>query len=162
MSRAVSAGARAALYAQQTNVVPLMLLTIDHADLVTPIRLVSDLQNVVSRGNTFTGYPFEPMLPPAVQGELPRLDMVFHDVTQELIIIARSITTPASVSIEVVMSTSLDTVEAGPWPFEATGIQYSDRELRLSLTVESLITEPYPYRLFNPVDFPMLFRAVRR
>lgn len=162
MSRAVSLSARAALYAQQTSVVPLMLLTIDHDDLPAPVRLVSDLQNVVSRGNTYLAYPFEPMLPPAVQGELPRLDMVFHDVQQELIIIARSITTPASVEIEVVMSTALNTVEAGPWSFEVTSIQYSATELRLGLTVESLVTEPYPYRLFNPVDFPLLFKAVAR
>lgn len=162
MSRNVSVAARAALYAQQTSVVPLMLLTIDHDDLVTPVRLVANLVDVVSRGDTYSAYPFEPMLPPAVQGELPRLDMVFHDVDQTLIVIARSISTPATVDIEVVMSTSLDTVEAGPWTFEVTSIQYSATELRLGLTVEQLITEPYPYRLFNPVDFPMLFQAVRR
>lgn len=162
MSRDVSLAARAALYAQQTSVVPLMLLTIDHDDLVTPVRLVSDLVDLTSRGNTYAAYPFEPMLPPSVQGEMPRLDMVFHDVDQTLVVIARSISTPASVSIEVVMSTTPDTVEAGPWSFEVTSIQYSATELRLGLTVEQLITEPYPYRLFNPTDFPMLFKAVSR
>ncbi len=162
MSRDVSLAARAALYAQQTSVVPLMLLTIDHDDLVTPVRLVSDLVDLTSRGNTYQAYPFEPMLPPAVQGELPRLDMVLHDVDQTLVVIARSISTPATVAIEVVMSTTPGTVEAGPWSFEVTSIQYSAAELRLGLTVESLITEPYPYRLFNPVDFPLLFKAVAR
>lgn len=162
MSRDVSLAARAALYAQQTSVVPLMLLTIDHDDLVAPVRLVSNLTAVTSRGNTYLAYPFEPMVPPSVQGELPRLDMVFHDVEQTLVAIVRSITTPATVDIEVVMSTSLDTVEAGPWRFEVTHIQYSAGEVRLGLTVEQLLTEPYPYRLFNPVDFPLLFRAVRR
>ncbi len=162
MSRDVSLAARAALYAQQTSVVPLMLLTIDHDDLVAPVRLVSDLVNLTSRGNTYSAFPFEPMLPPAVQGELPRLDLVFHDVEQELVAIARSISTPATVSMELVMSTSPDTVEAGPWQYDVTSIQYTAAELRLGLTVEQLITEPYPYRLFNPVDFPLLFRAVRR
>lgn len=160
--RDASLAFRAALYAQSTSVVPLMLLTIDHDDLVTPIRLVSNIVDIVSRGNTYSAFPFRPMIPPADAEELPRLDMVFEDVTQDLIVAARSVSTPPSVTVEVVSSADLDTVEAGPWNFEIQAVQYGRRELRLSLTVESLLTEPYPYRLFTPGDFPLLFRAVAR
>lgn len=160
--RDTSLAFRAALYAPSTAIVPLMLLTIDHDDLVTPIRLVSNIVDIVSRGDTYSAFPFRPMIPADVKGELPRLDMVFEDVTQDLVVVARSISTPASVVIEVVSSADLDTIEAGPWNFETTTVQYSRKEMRIGLTVESLITEPYPYRLFNPVDFPLLFRAVAR
>ncbi|NDC57532.1 MAG: DUF1833 domain-containing protein, partial [Alphaproteobacteria bacterium] len=61
--RSLSATAVASLTAETTDEVWLPLVTISHADLSSPIRVVANNENITSRGNTFIGYPFEIELP---------------------------------------------------------------------------------------------------
>ena len=158
--RDTSAAARAALYAAQTGKVFLHLLTIDHDDMPAPVRFVDDLVDITSRGNLYTAFPFRALLPADVDGELPQLDLVVDNVTRDLVDEIRSIATPAEVTLEVVIADTPDTVEAGPFNLEVVRATYNAREIRLSLASESLLTEPYPVRLFTPSDFPLLFNAV--
>ena len=158
--RNISASARAALYSAQTSKAMFHLLTIEHADMAETVRLVDNLTDVVSRSNTYTAFPFIAALPPDSDGEVPQVDIVCDAVDRSLIIVARSISTPATVTIEVVVSDSPDTVEAGPYIFDLVGIQYDAKEIRFSLAYEPLATEPYPSRTFSPTLFPLLFNAV--
>ena len=160
--RDVSGTARASLYAPRTAEVWLHLVTIDHDDLATPIRLCDNLTDIVSRGNTYTAFPIRPVLPPDVATEIPAIDLVIDAVDRSIIQMVRSISTPPSVSIEVILASSPNTVEAGPFLFEAAVAEYGDREVRLRLEAERLLTEPYPAGLFTPSHFPMLFQAVAR
>lgn len=161
MSRDVSATARAALYAPQTSEVLLTLLTIDHDDMPSPVRFVDNLEDVTSRGDTYTAFPFRAVLPADVEGELPQVEVVVDNVTRELVAEIRSIATPASVTLEIILASDPDTVEAGPWHLEVVAATYTATEIRLTLTAEALMSEPYPVGLFTPTRFPMLFQAVR-
>lgn len=160
MSRSLSTAARAALYGPQTAEVFLHLLEIDHADLVTPIRLVDNTEDIVSNGDTYTAFPFSVSLPPDQEGELPRVQLVVDNVTQLLIAEVRSIATAFTVSLSVVMASDPDTVEAGPWAFEAKSVEYDVQRLTFTLAYESLLQEPFPYPIYSPVDYPGLFAAV--
>lgn len=158
--RDVSTTARAALYAPSTEQVFLHLVTIDHDDLVTPFRLVDNLTDIVSDGDTFTAFPIRVVLPPDVPGELPQLDLVVDAVDQTVIAAIRAIATPPTITINVVMASTPDVVECGPFVYEATAVEYNATELRFRLEVERILTEPYPAGLFTPTAFPMLFQAV--
>lgn len=160
--RETSTTARAALYAAQTPLVFLHLVTIEHDDLATPIRLVDNLEDIVSGGDTYTAFPIRVQLPPDVPGEIPSLDMVVDAVDQTLIQALRSIATPPTVSIEVIIASTPNTIEAGPFAFEVLEAQYNATEVRLRLEAERLLSEPYPSGLFTPTHFPMLFQAVGR
>jgi hypothetical protein len=138
----------------------LHLLVIDHDTMPAPVRLVANTEDVVSDGETYTAFPFRCVLPPAVQGELPQLDLVVDNVTRELVDEIRSIATPASLTISVVLAATPDTVEVGPYLLEVVGAAYDRHEVRLSLAAEPLLTEPYPQGLFTPGQFPLLFNAV--
>lgn len=154
-----SAAVRAQLYAAQTDVALFHLLTIEHDD-ITAVRLVDNLTDITSRGDVYTAFPFSATLPADSDGEVPQVDIVCDAVDRSLIILARSIETPATVTIEVVSTEDLDVVEAGPYTFDLVGIQYNAREIRFSLAYEPLTTEPYPAGIFSPTDFPLLFNAV--
>lgn len=162
MSRTVSAAAREALYGAQTAEVFLHLLVIDHADLVAPIRLVNNTENIVSAGNTYTAFPFEVNLPPDQEGELPRVQLVVDNVTQLLVEEVRSISSPFTVSLSVVMASAPDTVEAGPFEFEAKSAEYDVQRMVFTLAYESLLQEPFPYLSYTPSNYPGLFQAVDR
>jgi hypothetical protein len=55
---------------------PLVLLEIDRADLVTPIRVVNDATDLVHNGNTFTGLPFEITLPDDPEQGMPQAQLL--------------------------------------------------------------------------------------
>lgn len=158
--RDTSAAARAALYAPSTGEVFLHLVTIEHADLPAPIRLVDDLVDIVSRGETYTASPIRPSLPPDTPEELPGIDMVIDNVERDIIIALESIVTPPTVTIEVIMASTPDTVEAGPFVFDINTCKYTATQATLRLEVERLLSEPYPVGLFTPTLFPMLFQSV--
>jgi len=160
VSRDTSTAARAALYAPETSAVFLHLLTIDHADMVSPVRFVDNTEDIVSNGETFTAFPFRAALPADVPDEIPTLDLVVDNVTRDLVDEVRSISTPATVTIEVIIADDPDTVEVGPFEMEVVSATYSATEMRLTLTSERLLNEPYPVGLFTPLHFPLLFNAV--
>lgn len=160
--RDTSAAARAALYAPSTGEVFLHLVTIDHDDLVAPKRYVDNLTDIVSRGETYTAAPIRITLPADVPDELASLDQTVDAVDRDLITAIRSIATPPTETIEVIMASSPDTIEAGPFTFDITSADYNAAEVRLKLEVERFFTEPYPVELFTPTLYPLLFQGVAR
>ena len=63
MSRTVSTLFRQAIYAQETQQVFLLLITIDHDNLAVPIRVVVNTEDITSRGDLYQAYPVDVELP---------------------------------------------------------------------------------------------------
>ncbi len=61
--RALSTVLQRAIYSQDTAEVVLLLLTIAHPNLVSPIRVVNNLEPITSQGYTWAAFPFEISLP---------------------------------------------------------------------------------------------------
>ena len=69
----------------------------------------------------------------------------------------RSIFTPISVNVELVLDNAPDTVEI-QWPeFLVTSINYDATLIRATLSLETLEREPFPSGIFGPANFPGLF-----
>ena len=162
MSYALSNPAVASLMAEATREIWLRLLTISHADWPTPIRLVDDTVDIVSRGTTFTAYGFEIAPAPEVPDQLPRIEMVVDNVGQLLTAALESLQSPPTVMIEIIMASSPDTLERGPWVYQVNQIQYDASHVRAELNYEPLVAEPFPWLRFTPTKFPGLFNAVDR
>lgn len=159
MSRALSSAARASLYEQASDEVWLELVTIDHEDLSSPIRLVGNSEDVVSNGETFTACAFPPIPLPSDGQDVT---FIVDGVSQTILAAVRSIVTPITITLEVVLASDPDTVEAGPFQFQSRKFVFKAGTIEFSLAYEPLLQEPFPAFTYTPIDYPGLFNAVDR
>ena len=146
-----------AVNAQETTEAFIVLLTIDHNDLATPIRLTSDGVNTTSMGNTYLSYPFEISLPEDDGLSPPVARLTIDNVSREIGQVIKAISTPPDVTIEIVLSSDFDTVEASFPFFQLTDVDYDALTVTGALTIQNLSMEPYPAESFTPSSHPGLF-----
>ena len=157
MARSVSNITKEALYSQETGEAFLILLTIDHSSLSTPIRVSSDVVNTVSRGLEFVSFPFELILPDDQENVSPRAKLKIDNVDRTIVKTLRSITSAATALIEVVRADDADIVEAQFLNFKLINVTYNEKTVEGDLTIENFTSEPYPEAIFCPSLFPGLF-----
>lgn len=143
-------------FAQETDEVWLVLITIDHDDLSQAIRVVNNTEDVTSRGDTYTAFPFDITLPDAREDAPPRARLVIDNVSREIAEAVRSISSAASVTLEVIRAADPDVVERS-WPFfKLRNVKWDVGKVSGDLTLEDFTSEPYPAGIFSPASFPGL------
>lgn len=157
MSRTLSLAARKAVNAQETDEVFLLLLTLDHEDITEPIRVVNNTVDIVSQGETYIAYPFEIALPDEDAESVARVTLRIDNVDRKIVKSLRSISSPLSVGLEVVMAASPDTVEAGPFNMTLVSAEYDALTVTGELAFEDVLNEPFPGHAYVPSDYPGLF-----
>ena len=157
MTRPISAGARAALFAPETAEAFIILLTISHADMETPIRVTSDSLDTLSRGNTFTAFPFTITLPDDEDSKSPHARLAIDNIDRRIVLAVRALPSSPTVLIEVVRQGDSDVVEAVFRDFRFSDIRYDSRVVEGVLTIEDFTAEPYPAATFCPSLFPAIF-----
>lgn len=157
MTRSVSVTARRAVYDAETSEAFLILLTLTHADLTEPIRVVNNALDVVSRGETFIAFPFRIDLPSDSDESPPRARLQIDNVDRQIVQAIRTVTGPIAVLMEVVLGGDPDTVEAAFSDFELREVRWDALVVEGQLSLESFLREPYPAPRFTQKDFPGLF-----
>lgn len=137
---------------------PLVLLTIDHDEIDPPVRVVNNKVDITSHGETFIGFPFEIELPDAPEDAPPRARLRIANVSREIGQAMRLISTPATVTIQVVRQDDPDTVELEFLDYRLTNVRYDALTVEGDLTREDLASEPYPFLTFSPAEFPGLVK----
>ena len=160
MARSLTQTIRQALFAQNTNVVVLLLVTIENEALEAPIRLTSNAVNTISRGNTFVRFPFDLTLPDDVEDRAPRAKLVVDNVSREIIGLVRTLPTQPRVTIEVIDAAAPDAVAETYGPFLFQNAEWDAMNVSGDLMIDDRSNEPFPEGTYNPVDFPALFKAV--
>lgn len=155
MARTLSPAATAALHAQESGEVWLVLLTITNPGITT-IRVVNNTEDVVSRGNTYLAFPFEIDLPGQDADSPSTARLRIDNVDKRIVEAVRSITTPPVVTLEVVLASQLDTVEISFTNMTMRSVEYDADSVRGQLVFESIFTEPLTYTI-TPNRFPGLF-----
>jgi hypothetical protein len=165
--RTLSLNFRRALFAQESGEVPIFLLTITHPLLASPILLSTDattrittvplVYGTISRSQTFLYAGVSVQLPDEQDRQAPAAKLIIENVTRDLIPTARSIASPASVKIEAVLASAPDTVELTFPALDMSNLQYDQATLQFDLTMDALVTEPFPAGTFGPANFPALF-----
>ena len=162
---------REAAFSQETGRVPIALITLTHADLVDPLYISTDptqehptifldeqkIYGTMSNGIFYSFYPVRLILPDETEegpGEMKlEIDNVLRQITESI----RSIFTPITCQVDIVMDNALDVIDAS-WPeFRMTNISYDSTVVRGTLRLETLETEPFPSGAFAPSYFPGLF-----
>lgn len=156
MPRSLSATAVASLNAQETGEVWLVLLTISHPDLPTPIRVVNNNEDITSRGNIYQAFPFEIVLPGEDPDSPPRAAIRIDNVDRSVIALIRSISSAPTVTIEVILASQPNIVEIAYSSLALRNVRYDPSTIEGELFFEPLFNEPITATM-TPSRFPGLF-----
>ena len=152
-----TAAFKAAVFAQETEEVFAVLLTIDHDALTAPIRASSSGEDIVSNGNTFIAYPFEVRLSEDNPDSPPTMHLTIDNVDQTIVRTIRSIVIPPSVTMQVVRASAPDVIEVSFEDFRMNAASGNALTVSGELSLEFFLSEPYPYQTFGPARFPGCF-----
>jgi len=156
MSRNISSAALTAINTQQTSEVFVILLTIEVPD-AQPIYLTNNSEDVVSRGRTYIAYPFALETPSDENGQISEARLSIDNVSRSLVDEIRNLADPLQLSIEVVLASTPDTVEASWNDYILRQVTYDALTISGTLTQENYMTEPYPKDVMSAATFPGQF-----
>jgi hypothetical protein len=154
--RSLTTTATSSIHAQETGEVWLVLLTITHSTLATPIRVVNNNEDITSRGNLYQAFPFEIVMPGQDPDSLPKAMLRFDNVDRTAIATVRSIDSAPTVTIEVILASQPDTVEISFPNLTLRNVKYDASVIEGELLFENLFSEPITYSM-TPSRFPGLF-----
>ena len=175
MSRLASLSPEAikAMFAPETDATLIMLVTIyDPASPTGEVALrladnyltrisESDAEvvyGVVSGGQSYVFVPMEVSLPTEQTDGSSSCSVTINYVTPEAVQLIRTqLTGPTRIKLDLVLSTSPNTVEASYVGLWITSATYSAESIRFELNPINFNTEPFPAHNFTPNYFPGLF-----
>ena len=113
MARVYSSEFKSTLAQVSSPETPLVLLTINHPELATPVRVVNDTQDLVSNGDTYIAMPFRCTLPDDFENQLPKARLSVDNIGKELMywIETSNGGNVSTVTMAQVMRSRPDTVE---------------------------------------------------
>lgn len=147
-----------ALIDQHTDQVLLWLLTITHEASGETHRLVSDIEDIVSRGETFQAFPFEFVLPSDDGEQLPEIPVVIKHASEELIALLRKNADGVVILAEIILASAPDQPEFAIEDLVIKTVTYGDNQITLIAKVEDLMTQRFPADDYLPRSFPGMFK----
>ncbi len=160
MSRTISASVLTSMMAQESSEGYVILLTIDHATLASPIRVASSNANFVSNGETYFPYPFQVDLPSDDPEQTNTVELKIDNLDGVITAGVRAIppgTAQPSVTMEVVTMDAPNTVEVGPLTLSLTSVSITRLVVSGTLAYEPILDRQYPSGRMTPLDFPGMF-----
>lgn len=145
------------MFAQETGEVFVLLVTIAHADMPAPIRVCNAGATVTSGGQDFVHFPFEIDLPRESEDAPPTVTLRICNVDRQIVEAVRTYAGEITVTVNLVLASSPDTVEAGPFEFTMREAHYDALVVEGTLAFQDVLNEPYPADSFTPSRFPGLF-----
>lgn len=156
MSRTMSAAAVRSLFAQESEVVWLQLLTISGPGTDT-IRIVNNPEPIGSRGHLYEPFPFECSLPQDAAERESHAQLTISNVDRVVVERLRTMDTPLTAVLEFVTSLNPHEVECGPFEFEILGARADRNQVVAQLGYEPILTLPFPRGKYDPQRFPNIF-----
>jgi hypothetical protein len=148
----------------------LVLLTLTHPDLAAleadapelgvsggALRLVNHPVNIVSRGETYLGFPFSWVDPEQGERPRPRARLRIDNVDRRITQLIRSLSSAPYARAEIVLGSDPDTVERAYPPFVMTSADWGDVDVSADLGVRDDDDEPVCAWSHSPKFSPALF-----
>lgn len=147
-----------AINATGGNEIPLLLLEIHHADLVLPIRVVADNQDLTHQGHVFTAMAFRATLPDDLESGQPRAQLAIDNVGRELMQWLEQTAggKGATVRMIQVLRSDPDTIE-GDITLDLTNLQATALEVTGTLGFQDVLNLPGIPLTYRPDVAPGLF-----
>lgn len=158
MSNDLSSEMVAQLFAQSSNDPLLTLVTLNHSSFVTPIRLVNNTEAIVSRGNTFLGFPMKITLAPDDGEQAREVQIEFDNVSLYLVDALRSVdATPIEVFVEMILASIPNEVQISVEELKIRQIQYNRQKITARLYMDDFLNTAVTSEKYSPTNFPGLF-----
>jgi hypothetical protein len=141
-----------------TGEVFLFLLTVSHPSFLQPIRLVNNVEPIVSRGQEYIAFPLEISLPPDDGETLPSIQIKASNASLELVDEIRSVVGPMELRLELILASSPDWIEASIENMRVASIQYDKDAITMTATVDDLLNLAFPKERYLPSNFAGLFK----
>lgn len=143
-------GLQAAL-SSGTDEVFLECLTIEHSSLASPILLVNDRVDLIRTAGTFVAFPFSVRLQPKSDDMAASAEIIADNVDQRIINALRGLTSGATITYEVVLSDSPNSLEQGPFEFDVRGFSANVSTISLSISFAlDFLNEAFTKDYFAP------------
>ena len=131
----------------------IVLITIDHKDLTEPVRLAWYPEQVISRGNTYSPFPFTSIELPKAGERNPRVRLVTGGPALDLVPYIRDLDDPLDVTIELVRINDPDTVEESFDNLVSTQFTITD-VISMDLRPADDLERSFPKDSIDPANFP--------
>jgi hypothetical protein len=141
MSRAFSTAFKNAVFNPETDTVFLCLVEFNHPSFGTTYYFVANNEDIISNGQTYTAFSMLISLPSEENSSMPEAQIIVDNVDRRLIEFFSSISTPATLTMNIVLSSDPDTVELGPLEFELFNVRYDQNQLSASLSVVNYLED---------------------
>lgn len=122
-----------------------VLVTFTSPETGEVFRVVNNLQDVTSRGQVYTAYPFSISFPSDVEGEQRRATITIDNISRDITRYVRESLDPPDVKIELVMSSTPGTVEKTIDFLRLVSVEYD------AFTVTGTL-EPYDFMSLPAID----------
>lgn len=154
--RSLSPAALESAFSENTAEVWLLLLTVDHDTLATPLRFVNNMESVVSRGSLYIAFPFEIELPGEDPENAGESQIRIDNIDRGIVTTIRGLTSPPQVTLEIILASQPDTVEASFAGLTLRNVEYDLMTIRGVLRFEDIVSEPVSVQM-TPARFPGMF-----
>ena len=156
MSRELSNNLIAQLFGQNSDDPFLCLLTLSHASFST-VRLVNNTEDITSRGDVYTAFPFKFTLP-VDDGESNReVKLEIDNVGLELINDLRSVVDPIDIKIELILASNPSIVEIAYEDIKLRKISINAQTISGTMTMDDFLNTGLTSEEYTPTNFPGLF-----
>lgn len=145
---------RSALYAQTTQEGLLALVVFEHPSWEAPVRLAGWPQSVTSRGQVYSPYPFELVLPEVSRDRVEPARISLSNVSRDLIPALRGTEGPITATLEFVRIGNPEIVEVSFPKLQVLSESGDVAVIEAPLTILDISTQRYPADQFSPSTFP--------
>lgn len=152
-----------AVLSEETGVVFVTTLKIEHPDIPEPLRFVNNTEAVEVDGEEYIPAGFEIRLPTDTEDNVPLGQITLDNVDREIIRVVRGLKVAPKITLNVVRvamsgQTLVGFVEVGPIEFKLSDFSYNADFIRGTIAYEEdFLNEGYPRLRFTPQNSPGMF-----
>ncbi len=163
MARTISAAAMQAVLATRTDQVFLTCLTISPpagSNAFPVIQLVNDKNPLVRTDGTYQPFAFQVKLPDDDDSKIPQVNITIDNVDRSILEAIRTVPGLPIVEFFVVLASTPDTIEVGPFNFSLLSAGYDVMTITGTLGYEEdFLNQQVPGDLYTPTNSPALFAS---
>lgn len=133
-------------------------LKIEHPGLPSTIRLVCNTEALVRADGTYQPYAFQVQLPDQREDQTPQVQVTIDNTDLEVIEAIRTLTGTPTVTLDVVLASQPDTIEAGPFICSLQTATVTASTIQGTLGYEDdVFAQLVPGQSYLPSNSPGLF-----
>ena len=135
----------------------LVLLTVRYQPTKTVFRAVNNNENITSRGNVYTAYPFQLALPTESGEEIGRASITIDNTDLTLVDMLREATEAPRIDIEVIAASKPDAVEIAILDLALRNVTWDANTITGELLTDNFLNQTFPGDVYSPLEWQGLF-----